>query len=162
MLVDATPVAPRKILVTGANGQLGRALRRVWNDQQADFFDHEEFDITDIPELDFSEYWAIVNCAAYNDVNGAETDRAAAWATNADAPATLAAIANEHDLTLVHVSSDYIFDGTRELHPEHEPASPLSAYGASKAAGDTAAQVARKHYVVRTAWVFGELSLIHI
>lgn len=156
MLVDATPVTPRKILVTGADGQLGRALRRVWNDQQADFFGHEEFDITDIPALDFSKYWAIVNCAAYNNVNGAETDRATAWATNADAPATLAVIANEHDLTLVHVSSDYIFDGTRELHPEDEPASPLSAYGASKAAGDTAAQVARKHYVVRTAWVFGE------
>ena len=75
---------------------------------------------------------------------------------NAEAPAKLASISNEHDLTLVHVSSDYIFDGTVEVHDEAEGPSPLSAYGASKAAGETAAQVARKHYVVRTSWVFGD------
>lgn len=156
MLADATPVPPRKILVTGANGQLGRALRQVYSDNEADFFTRTEFDLTDIPDLDFSQYWAVINCAAYNDVNGAEDDRATAWAVNAEAPARLAAICNAHDLTLVHVSSDYIFDGTREVHNESETPSPLSAYGASKAAGDTAAQVARKHYVVRTAWVFGD------
>ena len=108
------------------------------------------------PEMAWENYWAIVNCAAYNDVNGAETDRATAWAVNADAPAALARIANEHDLTLVHVSSDYIFDGSVDVHTEDETPSPLSAYGASKAAGDTAAQTARKHYVVRTSWVFGD------
>ncbi|MCP1388529.1 sugar nucleotide-binding protein [Corynebacterium sp. TA-R-1] len=155
-LADASPVPPRRILVTGADGQLGKALRKVWTNGEADFFGRAEFDITAIPELDYSQYWAVVNCAAYNDVNGAEQDRAAAWAVNADAPARLAALANEHDLTLVHVSSDYIFDGSVEVHTEEETASPLSAYGASKAAGDTAAQVARKHYVVRTSWVFGE------
>ena len=156
MLASATPVPPRKILVTGAHGQLGRALQKLWEEKTADFFTRTEFDVTDIPALDFSRYRAVVNCAAYNDVNGAEHDRAAAWAVNADAPANLARIANEHDLTLVHVSSDYIFDGTREVHTEDEPASPLSAYGASKAAGDTAAQTARKHYVIRTSWVFGD------
>ncbi len=155
-LADATPVPPRKILITGANGQLGRALKQLYSEDEADFFTRAEFDLTDIPELDFSQYWAVINCAAYNDVNGAENDRATAWAVNAEAPARLAAICNAHDLTLVHVSSDYIFDGTNEVHDEAELPSPLSAYGASKAAGDTAAQVARKHYVVRTAWVFGE------
>ncbi len=156
MLADAEPMPPRKILVTGAGGQLGKALQKVWDEKTADFFTRAEFDITDAPDLDFSRYWAIVNCAAYNDVNGAEQNRATAWSVNADAPAGLARLANEHDLTLVHVSSDYIFDGTVETHTEDEPASPLSAYGASKAAGDTAAQVARKHYVVRTSWVFGD------
>ena len=155
-LADATPVPPRRILITGANGQLGRALKQIYSEDEADFFTRAEFDLTDMPELDFSQYWAVINCAAYNDVNGAENDRATAWAVNAEAPARLAAICNAHDLTLVHVSSDYIFDGTNKIHDETELPSPLSAYGASKAAGDTAAQVARKHYVVRTAWVFGE------
>ena len=156
MLADATPLPPRRILVTGANGQLGRALRAIWTDEEALFVGRDNFDITAPPELDWSEYWAVVNCAAYNDVNGAETDRATAWATNATAPAALARLADEHDLTFVHVSSDYIFDGTVEVHDETEVPSPLSAYGASKAAGDTAAQTARKHYVIRTSWVFGD------
>ena len=156
MLADATPLPPRRILVTGANGQLGRALRAIWSDDEALFVGRDDFDITAPPAMDWSEYWAVVNCAAYNDVNGAETDRAAAWATNAAAPAALARLADEHDLTFVHVSSDYIFDGTVEVHDETEVPSPLSAYGASKAAGDTAAQTARKHYVIRTSWVFGD------
>ncbi|MEX3504101.1 sugar nucleotide-binding protein [Corynebacterium sp. LK2510] len=158
-LASATPVRPRKILVTGANGQLGRALRQVYTEAQAHFVTRAELDITDsgaLRSVEWSDYWAIINCAAYNDVNGAETDRAGAWRVNADAVAELAQTANAHDLTLVHVSSDYIFDGTVQVHTEDEPASPLSAYGASKAAGDTAAQVARKHYVVRTSWVFGD------
>ena len=156
MLADATPLPPRRILVTGANGQLGRALRQIWSDKEAVFYGRDEFDITAPPELDWGDFWAIVNCAAYNDVNGAETDRAAAWSVNASAPAALARLADDHDLTFVHVSSDYIFDGTVDVHDETEVPSPLSAYGASKAAGDTAAQTARRHYVVRTSWVFGD------
>lgn len=162
MLADATPLPPRRILVTGANGQLGRALRAIWSDDEAVFVGREDFDIchaadvTGSVSIDWSELWAVVNCAAYNDVNGAETDRAAAWATNAAAPAALAKLADAHDLTFVHVSSDYIFDGSVEVHDETEMPSPLSAYGASKAAGDTAAQTARKHYVIRTSWVFGD------
>lgn len=156
MLADACGVPPRKILVTGADGQLGRALQKVWTRGEADFFTRADFDVTAPPKLDYSGYRAIVNCAAFNDVNGAESERAAAWAVNAAAPATLAAIANQHDLTLVHVSTDYIFDGSVDIHGEDEVPSPLSAYGASKAAGDIAAQVARKHYVVRTSWVFGD------
>ncbi|MDY3127261.1 MAG: bifunctional dTDP-4-dehydrorhamnose 3,5-epimerase family protein/NAD(P)-dependent oxidoreductase [Corynebacterium sp.] len=154
------PMLPRKILVTGADGQLGRALRTVYGKAtHVEFATRAEFDITS-PEIasarPWRQYQAIINCAAYNDVNGAESDRAGAWAVNATAPARLAAIAAEHNLTLVHVSSDYIFDGTCELHTEDELPSPLSVYGASKAAGDTAAQTAPKHYVFRTSWVFGE------
>lgn len=156
-LAQATPMPPRKILVTGANGQLGTALRAAYRGQEhVEFCSREEFDITNPPARDWRQYQAIINAAAYNDVNGAESDRAGAWEVNATAPARLAAIANEHNLTLVHVSSDYIFDGQHEVHTEDEIPSPLSAYGASKAAGDTAAQTAPRHYVVRTSWVFGD------
>lgn len=153
-LAEVSPMPARRILVTGANGQLGRALKRLLAD--AEFCSHADFDITNPPERNWKQYSAIINCAAYNDVNGAENDRAAAWAVNAEAPARLARIAAENQLTLVHVSSDYIFDGTNEVHSEEELPSPLSAYGASKAAGDTAAQTAPQHYVIRTSWVFGD------
>lgn len=153
-LAEVSPMPARRILVTGANGQLGRALKRLLAD--AEFCTHAEFDITNPPERNWKQYSAIINCAAYNDVNGAENDRAAAWAVNAEAPARLARIAAENQITLVHVSSDYIFDGANEVHSEEELPSPLSAYGASKAAGDTAAQTAPQHYVIRTSWVFGD------
>ena len=159
-LVDVTPMPPRKILVTGANGQLGRALREVYkNAAHVEFATRQEFDIT-APDIATARPWrqydAIINCAAYNDVNGAEIDRQSAWETNATAPARLAKIAAENNLTLVHVSSDYIFDGTQKIHAEEEIPSPLSTYGASKAAGDTDVQTAPRHYVIRTSWVFGD------
>ncbi|WJY67176.1 sugar nucleotide-binding protein [Corynebacterium auris] len=155
-LACAPTVPPRKILITGANGQLGRALRKVYSEREAEFCTRAEFDITAPPERNWNEYRAIINCAAYNDVNGAETERHAAWAVNADAVAGLARIASEHDLTLVHVSSDYVFDGLHTEHSEDELPSPLSAYGASKSAGETAARATPRHYVIRTSWVFGE------
>ena len=153
-LEEVSPMPARRILVTGANGQLGRALKRLLGD--AEFCSHADFDITNPPERNWKQYSTIINCAAYNDVNGAENDRAAAWAVNAEGPAKLARIAAENQITLVHVSSDYIFDGANEVHTEAELPSPLSAYGASKAAGDTAAQTAPQHYVIRTSWVFGD------
>lgn len=177
-LADATPLPRRRILVTGAGGQLGRALQdyaRVHGLTHLDFVTRAEFDIcaVDAPfsttastsakaaGIDFSAYEAIINCAAFNDVNGAEEQRAAAWEANALAPGALARIANEHNLTLVHVSTDYVFAGIPGTvpaagHPESETPSPLSLYGAAKAAGEASASGARKHYVVRTAWVFGE------
>lgn len=156
-LADAPSMAPRRILVTGANGQLGRALRPLL--PNAEFVTHAEFDITDdsaYAARDWEQYSAIINCAAYNDVNGAETDRAGAWAVNALAPGKLARVAADHNLTLVHVSTDYVFDGSHEVHTEDEIPSPLSAYGASKAAGEAAASASPKHYIVRTSWVFGD------
>lgn len=156
-LSEATPMPQRKVLVTGADGQLGRALQRIL--PHAEFATRADLDITD-PHLAEARRWrdysAIINCAAYNNVDGAERDRATAWAVNAQAVARLAGIASAHNLTLVHVSSDYIFDGTEKVHSEQEEVSPLSVYGASKAAGDAAAQATARHYVVRTSWVFGD------
>ena len=84
-------------------------------------------------------------------MDNAETaeGRVTAWKTNAQGPALLARVAAEHNITLVHVSSGYVFDGTREVHDESEPLSPLGVYGQSKAAGDLAVANCLRHYILR-------------
>ena len=79
-----------------------------------------------------------------------------AWKANAQGPALLARVAREHNITLVHVSSDYVFDGTRETHDESEAFAPLGVYGQSKAAGDIAVANCPRHYILRSSWVIGE------
>ncbi|WP_072314197.1 sugar nucleotide-binding protein [Agrococcus sp. Marseille-P2731] len=161
-LADVTPMPPRTTLVIGANGQLGRALRAQWAGRtDVEFAGRDRIDLARPETLEgirWSSYGTIVNAAAYTAVDAAETDegRRDAWAVNATAPARLAAIATAHGLTLVHVSSDYVFDGTSALHGEDEPLSPLGVYGQSKAAGDLAVEATRKHYVLRTSWVVGD------
>lgn len=147
-----------EILITGANGQLGSALRQQYPSARATT--SSDLDITDsvaVAGFDWSGIKVIINAAAYTNVDGAETaeGRVAAWQVNATGTANLATAARAHGLTLVHISSEYVFDGTRE-HLEDEPFSPLSAYGASKAAGDITAASVDKHYIVRTSWVIGE------
>lgn len=158
-LDDVTPMAPKKTLILGAGGQLGRALAAGFPDAVA--VGREELDVTDagaVAAWPWQEYALVLNAAAYTAVDLAETDegRPAAWAANAIAPAHLARAAREHGLTLVHYSSDYVFDGTREVHTEDEPLSPLGVYGQTKAAGDVAVATAPRHYVLRTSWVIGE------
>jgi dTDP-4-dehydrorhamnose reductase len=128
---------------------------------QARYADVDELDITDgdsVTNFDWSQVEHILNAAAFTNVDGAETPegRKTAWAVNASAVAYLAEVANNNNATLVHISSDYVFDGTKKEHSEDEPFTPLSVYGASKAAGDIAASLTQKHYVVRTSWVIGE------
>ncbi|MBD8030994.1 sugar nucleotide-binding protein [Corynebacterium gallinarum] len=155
-LIDASPLPSRKVLITGAAGQLGTALRAVF--PTAEFVGREELDITGPLDRPWKQYSAIINAAAYTAVDKAEDDgRAAAWAINAQAVANLATVARENNLTLVHISSDYVFDGTANgEYTEDAPLSPLSVYGQTKAAGDIAASTAPRHYVVRTSWVIGE------
>lgn len=148
-----------KICITGANGQLGTALRQKYPNAQ--FADIGRLDITDkdsVLSYDWSEIAYILNAAAYTDVDGAETaeGRVAAWKVNAQAVAYLAEAAQKNDITLVHVSTDYVFDGSIDNHKEDEPFSPLGVYGQTKAAGDIAVSLAGKHYILRTSWVMGE------
>ena len=165
MLADVTPMAPRRTLVTGCNGQLGRAVRALAEERGVsgtfDFCDIDTFDLSDpdaYSRYDWDLYGTVVNCGAYTAVDGAETPegRLSAWAANATGPALLARTCAEHGITLVHVSSDYVFDGTREVHDEAEPLSPLSGYGQSKAAGDLAVTGCPRHYVLRSSWVMGD------
>jgi len=148
-----------RFLIVGANGQLGIALGERFT--QAQKADRAELDISDwesVKNYDWSGVSVILNAAVYSNVDGAETaeGRKDAWLANATAVGYLSKVAAEHDITLVHVSSDYVFDGTAEPHVETEAFTPLNVYGQAKAAGDIAASVAPKHYIIRTSWVIGE------
>ena len=159
LLQDATPIAPKKTLILGANGQLGRALQQVF--PGAECADRNEFDITSEDSLTarhWRDYGVIINAAAYTAVDTAETPegRRDAWNVNAQGVAHLADIARNNGITLVHVSTDYVFDGTVEYHTENEPLSPLNVYGQTKAAGDIIVAHTPQHYIIRTSWVIGE------
>ena len=126
-----------------------------------DFCDIDTFDMSDpaaYSKYDWSLYGTVINCGAYTAVDKAETPegRAIAWKANATGPALLARTCAGHGITLVHVSSDYVFDGTAEVHTEDEPFSPLSVYGQTKAAGDIAVAGCPRHYIMRSSWVIGE------
>lgn len=148
-----------RFFIVGANGQLGTALRTQY--PEAQFADIDELDITDresVESFDWSGITHILNAAAFTNVDGAETPqgREASWKVNATAVAYLARIAASLDITLLHISSDYVFDGTEQPHAEDEALTPLSVYGASKAAGDLLVAQLPKHYILRTTWVIGE------
>ena len=153
----------RRVLVTGANGQLGRALMSLL--PQAGFVptgvDLPEADISDTAAMevwDWSCYDVVINAAAWTDVDGAETPegRRLSWRANTVGPVNLARAAVRHGLIVVHISSEYTFDGATVVHTEAETPSPLGVYGQSKAAGDAAISVCPRHYLVRTSWVVGD------
>ena len=162
-LADVTPIAPRKILVVGASGQLGTALRAEFaGAEHVEFATRAELDLTasDVAGARrWRDYGTIINAAAHTAVDLAETPdgRRDAWAANVTGVAALARIATEHGLTLVHVSSDYVFDGTLDRpYREDDPLCPLGVYGQTKAAGDAIVATVPRHYIIRTSWVIGE------
>ncbi|WP_065570903.1 dTDP-4-dehydrorhamnose reductase [Microbacterium oleivorans] len=159
-LADVVPIPSKKTLIVGANGQLGRALRAAYADAtEVEFAGREDLDLTaDLTGARrWRDYGTIVNAAAYTAVDVAETDRAGAWAGNVTAVAQLARIATENGITLVHVSSDYVFDGTADVpYGEDQPVAPLGVYGQTKAAADAIVATVPRHYIVRTSWVIGE------
>lgn len=158
-LADVVPVRTGRTLVLGMGGQLGRALLDVV--PGAVGLTRAELDLSDagaVAGFDFSGVDVVINAAAYTGVDAAETPegRRQAWAVNATAVAALARAAIEHRFTLVHYSTDYVFDGTQQAYTEEDPVAPLSVYGASKATGDLAVSVVPRHYLIRTSWVVGE------
>lgn len=153
----------KKVLVTGANGQLGSELRTL-SAQHPSF----AFTFIDIGELDLLDEVAtvkffnsqsfdfIVNCAAYTAVDKAESEKALCRKVNADAVRVLAALAKEHRSRLIHISTDYVFDGEfNQPIDESATPNPLSVYGATKLEGERhVQQLLSDAYIIRTAWVY--------
>lgn len=152
--------APATVLILGAAGQLGRALSAAaWPaNVQVRTASRADADLAAdgaaarliravVPDL-------VVNAAAYTAVDLAETDPAPAWRLNRDLPAELATATADIGAALVHVSTDYVFDGTKGApYVESDPVNPLNVYGASKAAGEAAAAANPRHLIIRTAWL---------
>lgn len=163
LLSEITPVLPRKILVLGGDGQLGRALRETYADApHVEFAGHTDLDLTS-GDLGAARRWrdydTVINAAAYTAVDPAETPegRVAAWATNVTGVAALARVAADHGITVVHISSDYVFDGAAPRpYREDDAVAPLGVYGQTKAAGDQIVAILARHYIVRTSWVIGD------
>ncbi len=150
------------ILVTGANGQLGNEIRRrsVGCNHHFTFTDVAELDITDAAAVlemaSNTKAEFIINCAAYTNVDKAEDDEQTAHLINCTATANLAAAAKQVDATLIHVSTDYVFDGCGcTPYTEEVAVAPTGAYGRTKLAGEQAvAESGCKHIIIRTAWLY--------
>lgn len=153
-----------RVLVTGGNGQVGRSIAELATDEQFGSLDitvadRSTVDITDRAGLgaafDRVRPEVVINAAAYTAVDAAETDEAAAMAANADGVASLADLCTAHGARLLHLSTDYVFDGAKDgWYVESDPIAPLGVYGRTKAAGEAAAQACRAHLILRTSWVY--------
>ncbi|MFJ5439262.1 dTDP-4-dehydrorhamnose reductase [Pectobacterium brasiliense] len=152
-----------KILLTGANGQLGRCFQdRLPEEWKILATDSNELDITDLERIEevvkSFQPDAIVNAAAYTAVDKAESEPEIAENINVRGPQNLATVAAKYNVRLVHVSTDYVFDGnSTEPYDEDSLTNPLSVYGKTKLAGEQAvAKAFPEAIIVRTAWVFSE------
>jgi dTDP-4-dehydrorhamnose reductase len=148
------------ILVTGGSGQVGGAIARLAGpDFEIVAPTRDTLDLTDpdaLATMVGARPWAaVVNCAAYTAVDKAESDTIAAWRINALAPAALAAATAAAGIPIIHVSTDYVFDGSKpDFYVEDDPVAPLGIYGASKEGGEQAVRTANpRHVILRTAWV---------
>ncbi|MGI9087338.1 MAG: dTDP-4-dehydrorhamnose reductase [Chthoniobacterales bacterium] len=152
----------RRIVIVGAGGRLGAALFREYSQDHAVIgFNHAELDLAapaDIRgKLDSLDFDVLINAAAQTNVDRCETQREDAFALNAEAPEVLAKVCTQKNARMIHISTDYVFDGAQsEPYSEEDEAEPISVYGESKRAGeDRVLAVDESHLVVRVSWVFG-------
>ena len=153
-----------KILITGANGMLAKAVK--------DEFKNEELICTDVAELDITDIVAvekyvqnvkpdfIINCAAYTAVDKAEEQKELAYKINAIGPKNLAIASKKNNATLIHISTDYVFGGNKpveENYSENDEKNPQTVYGSTKLEGEKFVEEnCSKYYIFRTAWLYGE------
>jgi dTDP-4-dehydrorhamnose reductase len=151
-----------KILITGADGQLGRCLLTAFQRDEISALNHHALDITKLDKVrDALSYYRpslVINAAAFNDVDGAESRSTEAYVVNGLGPRNLAVATAAREIPLLHVSTDYVFSGSlRRPYHEFDQTNPQSVYAASKLAGEDAVRSLNpRHYIVRTAWLFWE------
>jgi len=148
-----------KVLILGSKGMLGGQLMKVF-DNEAVGWDRGDADVTEFKDLKLKieklKPAVIINCVAYNDVDGAEDNRQAAFKLNADVPGELAKICKNSDIVLVHFSTNYVFDGEKGEYKETDLPNPLGVYAKSKYRGELEIQkIGGKFYIIRTAVLFG-------
>ncbi|WP_430410918.1 dTDP-4-dehydrorhamnose reductase [Kordia sp.] len=155
----------KTVLVTGANGQLGQCIQKIrhqFTDISFQFKSSSELDITNAKAIhDYFENNTIdycVNCAAYTNVELAESEEEKAYLVNAAAAKLLAETCKKHHTTLIHISTDYVFDGKKQTpYVETDITNPISVYGASKLKGEQYIQETFQNYfIIRTSWLYAE------
>jgi len=155
----------KKILVTGSNGQLGSCLQDAatnYLDWEFLFLDRTSLDISNYKQLEAlfqtTPFDYCINAAAYTNVDGAENDKENAFLGNATAVQWLAEACKKHSVTLLHISTDYVFDGSkRSPYEEEDIVNPINVYGASKLEGEKAIiETLPQHYIVRTSWLYSQ------
>lgn len=162
----------KRILLTGCNGQLGRAIQDVYKDtvhfiltdalEPLEGQSHKRLDIADLTAVkaicEEQNPDVIINCAAYTNVDGCEEFTDDAYRANAIGPRNLAIVANARDMKLIHVSTDYVFAGDGSVpYTEYDPPAPISAYGKTKLAGEEYVKAfCKKYFILRTAWLYGD------
>ena len=151
-----------KLVILGAGGRLGAALlRELRNEYDVTGFDRSQLDLTNLGDLRdklrTADFDVLINAAAFTNVDRCETERDHAFLINGEAPGVLAQVCREKGAKLIHFSTDYVFDGRKRApYSEDDEASPISAYGDSKLAGEKNVIAANdEHLVVRVSWVFG-------
>jgi dTDP-4-dehydrorhamnose reductase len=153
-------ITEMRVLITGAGGQLGRALQAALANDDITALTHAQLDIARLRDVNeaiaVNRPDIVINTAAYTNVDGAETERDEAYRCNALGPRNLALATASRNIPLLHVSTDYVFDGSGERpYHEYDRTNPLSVYGKSKLAGEQAVAACNtRHYIVRTAWLY--------
>ena len=154
-----------KILVTGGNGQLAQCIKDVikcYKNLAADFQDPPDLDITNKQQLELyfskNEFDYCINCAAYTAVDLAEEQSDLAYSVNADGPKNLAEVCKKHQVKLLHISTDFVFDGKKQTpYIETDMPNPLGIYGASKWQGERNIQeVMEDYFIIRTSWLYSQ------
>ena len=156
----------KKVLITGAGGQLGQCFQKQagkFPDLEFVFATSEMFDLTLTPVMDIylrkHQFDYCINCAAYTNVEQAESNREMAFHVNADSVKHLARACRDNDVTLIHFSTDYVFDGCKKtLYSEEDETSPINIYGGSKLMGEESIQKEmEKYFIFRTSWLYSDI-----